>query len=124
MKPWVSIKRGSPQRRALDASAGALKRRVAALLLVLAALLLVLDIPAFAQCAMCQGATAAGSDGGAVYNRSTLFMLCVPYLLLGGVAGYVVYAFRRVRPANPSRDPITAAPAPSQALEELEREQG
>ncbi|MCI0657188.1 MAG: hypothetical protein L0170_08975 [Acidobacteria bacterium] len=51
---------------------------------------------------MCQGSSAATSDSGAVYNRSTLFMLCVPYLLLAGVAGYVVYAFRRARPASPS----------------------
>jgi len=72
----------------------------AAMMVVIVALFLLMDVPAFAQCAMCQGSTAATSDGGAVYNRSTLFMLCVPYLLLGGVAGYVVYAFRRARPAG------------------------
>lgn len=81
------------------------------MVLILAAVFLALHAPALAQCAMCQGSTAATSDGGAVYNRSTLFMLCVPYLLLGGVAGYVVYAFRRARPSGPS-DPGPAANDP------------
>ena len=87
-------------------------QRIAVAVLFIAVAILVSDSPALAQCAMCQGASAAGSDGGAVYNRSTLFMLCVPYLLLGGVAGYVVYAFRRARPANRTGDPIAAPPAP------------
>jgi len=56
---------------------------------------------------MCEGSAAAGSDGGAVYNRSTLFMLSVPYLLLAGVAGYVVHAFRKVRPVQPPGDPVS-----------------
>jgi hypothetical protein len=70
--------------------------------LIAMALLVAAGTPILAQCAMCQGASAAGSDGGAMYNRSTLFMLSVPYLLLGGVAGYVVYAFRRARAAGES----------------------
>jgi hypothetical protein len=85
-------------------------RRAATLTIVIVTLFLLAGIPAFAQCAMCQGSTAATSDGGAVYNHSTLFMLCVPYLLLAGVAGYVVYAFRRVRPASSAGDPGTASP--------------
>ncbi len=60
---------------------------------------------AFAQCAMCSGAAGAGSDGGGAYNLSTLLMLAVPYLLLLGVAGYVVYAFRKARPA-PGQEPL------------------
>ena len=48
-----------------------------------------------AQCAMCSGAAGAGADAGRAYNSSTLFMLAVPYLLLLGVLGYVVHAFRR-----------------------------
>src|SRR5439155_20056402 len=48
-------------------------------------LLLAMTVPCRAQCAMCEGSAAAGGDGGAVYNRSTLFMLSVPYLLLLGV---------------------------------------
>ena len=67
---------------------------------------------------MCQGSSGAGNDGGAAYNRSTLFMLCVPYLLLGGVAGYVVYAFRRSRPSNVDGD---SAPLPQGAGEILNR---
>ena len=49
----------------------------------------------FAQCAMCSGAAGAGADAGGAYNSSTLFMLAIPYLLLMGVLGYVVHAFRR-----------------------------
>jgi hypothetical protein len=48
-----------------------------------------------AQCAMCSGAVGAGADAGRAYNSSTVFMLAVPYLLLLGVLGYVVHAFRR-----------------------------
>jgi len=58
----------------------------------------------FAQCAMCSGAVGAGADAGAAYNSSTLFMLAVPYLLLLGVLGYVVHAFRRP-PSSSSGEP-------------------
>ncbi len=93
-------------------------------LFVLAAVFLLAGIPALAQCAMCQGSAAATSDGGAVYNRSTLFMLCVPYLLLAGVAGYVVYAFRRVRPAGPAEDPVTAPPDSTATSKDSEQSRG
>jgi hypothetical protein len=72
--------------------------RAAALLVILMILIPSSSTPVSAQCAMCQGSSGAGADGGASYNRSTLFMLCVPYILLGGVAGYIVYAFRHNRP--------------------------
>ena len=58
---------------------------------------------AVAQCAMCSGAADATS-GEFAYSKSTLFMLSVPYLLLGGVAGYVVRAFRRSRDASSAGD--------------------
>ena len=83
-------------------------QRITWVALLLAAVILAMETPVLAQCAMCQGASAAGADGGAVYNRSTLFMLCVPYLLLAGVAGYVVYAFRRARPSSPAGDSIAS----------------
>jgi heme/copper-type cytochrome/quinol oxidase subunit 2 len=51
---------------------------------------------AAAQCAMCSGAADA-SAGQFAFSKSTLMMLSVPYLLLGGVALYVVRAFRRSR---------------------------
>jgi hypothetical protein len=102
-------------------------QRISWVVLILAAAFLALDTPALAQCAMCQGSSAATSDGGAVYNRSTLFMLCVPYLLLGGVAGYVVYAFRRARPASPSdpaRPAIVDPPNSTASSSDSEHEQG
>jgi hypothetical protein len=70
-------------------------------LLSVAALSLAAASSVLAQCAMCSGAADA-SSGEYAYSKSTLFMLSVPYLLLGGVAGYVVHAFRRAR--VPSRD--------------------
>jgi hypothetical protein len=54
---------------------------------------------------MCSGAADA-SSGQFAYSKSTLFMLSIPYLLLGGVAGYVVHAFRRARaPSGDSEEP-------------------
>jgi hypothetical protein len=53
-----------------------------------------------AQCAMCSGAADA-SSGQFAYSKSTLFMLSVPYLLLGGVAGYIVHAYRQARGPSP-----------------------
>ena len=79
-------------------------------------LLLAMTVPCRAQCAMCEGSAAAGGDGGAVYNRSTLFMLSVPYLLLLGVGGYVVYAFRRARShPRPGSDDAPAPPEPKRS---------
>jgi heme/copper-type cytochrome/quinol oxidase subunit 2 len=97
---------------------------LATVLLLLGLLVLAAAPSATAQCAMCQGASAAGSDGGAVYNRSTLFMLCVPYLLLAGVAGYVVYAFRRARPAASAGNPNPAPPDSAVASSDAEQSQG
>ena len=58
-----------------------------------------------AQCAMCEGTAAAGSDSGAAYNSSTMFMLVVPYLLLGCIGGYVAWTFRKPRIAPRQDDP-------------------
>ena len=76
-------------------------------LLLLVLLLASANTPASAQCAMCQGAAGAGPEGGGAYNLSTLLMLAVPYLLLLGVGGYVVYAFRRsgASSGDPASDP-------------------
>jgi hypothetical protein len=54
-------------------------------------------------------------------------MLCVPYLLLAGVAGYVVYAFRRARPANPSNPDLSSRIDPQDSTMtsgDSERERG
>jgi hypothetical protein len=58
---------------------------------------------ALAQCAMCSGAADATS-GQFAYSKSTLFMISVPYLLLGGVAGYVVHAFRKAGATSTARE--------------------
>ena len=92
-------------------------RRVIPVIAIGALLALAAPGAARAQCAMCEGSAAAGSDSGASYNHSTLFMLSMPYLLLGGIGGYVVYAFRR------SRNGAPAAPEIDSPTEE-EKEQG
>jgi hypothetical protein len=78
----------------------------------LLAVLLASGGTARAQCAMCEGSAAAGADRGAAYNRSTLFMLAVPYLLLGGIGGYVAWSFRKPRTAQPPADGDPVDPDP------------
>ena len=86
--------------------------RSAALVAILAAVLAAGGGSIRAQCAMCEGSSAAGADGGAAYNSSTLFMLAVPYLLLGGIGGYVVWSFRRPRRTPPRAEDDSAGPEP------------
>lgn len=74
---------------------------------------LLMSDPARAQCAMCQASAESTRGGGAAFNLSTLFMLSVPYLLVVGVIGYVVYATR-----HPRRQ---GGPADSDPSAELDR---
>jgi hypothetical protein len=76
--------------------------RCLALLTVLGSILAAAS-RAMAQCAMCSGAADA-SSGQFAYSKSTLFMISVPYLLLAGVAGYVVHAFRKADDATEVRE--------------------
>ncbi len=72
-------------------------RRVAALalLLTLVAALVYVDT-ASAQCAMCR--TALDQEGGRVaagFNRGILFLLAMPYLIFGSIAGSWYWKRRR-----------------------------
>lgn len=51
--------------------------------------------PVAAQaCAVCGGA-AIGTDPGTGFNSSILFLLSMPYVVLGAIAGWLIYTYRR-----------------------------
>jgi hypothetical protein len=45
-------------------------------------------------CSVC-GGTAAGTDPGAGFHASLLFMMAMPYLVIGVIAGWLIYKSRR-----------------------------
>jgi len=61
------------------------KRAIPVLIIIVFA---ALQLPAFAQCAMCR--TALDQEGGQVaagFNRAILFLLAMPYVVFGSIAG-------------------------------------
>lgn len=46
-------------------------------------------------CSVC-GGTAIGTDPGAGFNTSLLFLLSMPYAVVGVIAGWLIYRYRRV----------------------------
>jgi hypothetical protein len=65
-------------------------RKFIALLTLLAGSLA--NLPLARACAVC-----LGGDGsiGEAYEWSVLFLMATPYLVMGSIAGYLVYAYRR-----------------------------
>jgi LPXTG-motif cell wall-anchored protein len=58
----------------------------------MAALLL---IPAAGHaCSVCGGA-AMGTDPGTGFNTSLFFLIAMPYLVVGAIAGWLLYRYRR-----------------------------
>jgi hypothetical protein len=58
----------------------------------MAALLL---IPAAGHaCSVCGGA-AMGTDPGTGFNTSVLFLIAMPYVVVGAIAGWLLYRYRR-----------------------------
>jgi LPXTG-motif cell wall-anchored protein len=58
----------------------------------MAALLL---IPASGHaCSVCGGA-AMGTDPGTGFNTSLFFLIAMPYLVVGAIAGWLLYRYRR-----------------------------
>lgn len=45
-------------------------------------------------CSVC-GGSAIGTDPGTGFNTSILFLLSMPYLVVGAIAGWLVYTHRR-----------------------------
>ena len=79
-------------RTVLDAGGSAM-RRFAVLALVIAGA--VVRSPFTAQaCSVC-GGSALGTDLGAGFNSSILFLLMMPYAVVGAIAGWLIYAYWR-----------------------------
>ena len=67
-------------------------RRCRALGMGMAALLL---IPAAGDaCSVCGGA-AMGTDAGTGFNTSLFFLIAMPYVVVGAIAGWLLYRYRR-----------------------------
>lgn len=66
-------------------------RKITALLALLSALFA--NLPMLHACAVCLG----GADGSVAdaYDWSVLFLMTTPYLVVGSIAGFLVYAYRR-----------------------------
>lgn len=64
--------------------------------LLLTVLLLLVAIPAEAQCSMCRAVLETEEAGGAAkgINNGIMYLMVFPYLLVGGV-GYAVYRNRK-----------------------------
>jgi len=58
--------------------------------------LLLLSIPAEAQCAMCRAVLENEESGAAAkgINNGIVYLMTMPYLLIGGI-GYVIYRSRK-----------------------------
>ena len=83
-------------------------RRTVALLLAALVVTAVFHVPAHAQCAMCVTALENSPEGkgmAASFNRGILFLLAVPYAILG-TAGIVIFrAHRRKQAADRRNNP-------------------
>lgn len=64
--------------------------------ILLTVLLLLVAIPAEAQCSMCRAVLETEEAGGAAkgINNGIMYLMVFPYLLVGGV-GYAVYRNRK-----------------------------
>lgn len=75
-----------------------MNRRIIALSVAAIAVIVLLQLPAHAQCSMCVTALENSLEGkgmAASFNRGILFLLAAPYAILG-TAGVVVFrAYRR-----------------------------
>jgi hypothetical protein len=80
-------------------------RKLTALVMLLAAFFA--RSPLASACAVCL----TGADGSATdaYNWSVLFLMATPYLVMGSVAGYLVYAYRRAAGKNEEEPTVTEA---------------
>jgi hypothetical protein len=85
-----------------------MNRRIAAIVLLSMMVMAVFQVPAHAQCSMCVTALENSPEGKGMassFNRGILFLLAIPYALMGTV-GVVVYRAHRKkkaaeRPVNP-----------------------
>jgi hypothetical protein len=83
-------------------------RRIVALLLAALVIAVLIHAPAHAQCAMCVTALENSPEGrsmAASFNRGILFLLAVPYAILGTVGVIVFRAYRRKQAADRRANP-------------------
>ncbi|MFQ5960838.1 MAG: hypothetical protein ACE5MG_05540 [Candidatus Methylomirabilales bacterium] len=90
MRKSVAIRR--KVRRGLEAGVSGFRRCVIVMLGVLGAVALS-PFTALA-CSVC-GGSAMGTDPGTGFNTSILFLLSMPFLVLGVIGGWLIYTFRR-----------------------------
>lgn len=64
--------------------------------LILLVFLLILTLPAEAQCAMCRAVLESEESGAAAkgINNGIVYLMIFPYLLIGGI-GYVIFKMRQ-----------------------------
>lgn len=73
--------------------------------------------PGTAQaCSVC-GGSALGTDPGTGFNSSILFLLAMPYLVVGVIGGWLIYSYRR---GTGSREKKDVRPPPSWTQKESE----
>jgi hypothetical protein len=83
-------------------------RRILALLLAALVIIVIVHTPAPAQCSMCVTALENSPEGkgmAASFNRGILFLLVVPYAILGTVGVVVFRAYRRKQAADRRANP-------------------
>lgn len=83
-------------------------RRIVTLLLAALVILVIVQVPARAQCAMCVTSLENSPEGrsmAASFNRGILFLLAVPYAILGTVGVVVFRAYRRKQAADRRANP-------------------
>jgi hypothetical protein len=83
-------------------------RRIVALLLAALVIIVIVHAPARAQCSMCVTALENSPEGksmAASFNRGILFLLVVPYAILGTVGVVVFRAYRRKQAADRRANP-------------------
>ncbi|MEZ4875656.1 MAG: hypothetical protein R2793_09485 [Flavobacteriaceae bacterium] len=64
--------------------------------ILIAIILVVIVLPAEAQCAMCRAVLESEEGGSAAkgINNGIIYLMLFPYLLIGGV-GYIIYRLKK-----------------------------
>ena len=89
--------------------------KLAALFALLAGLFA--RLPLARACAVCL--TGAEGPVADAYDWSVLFLMATPYFVVGSIAGYLVYAYRRAA-ARKEQTPEVAEPAMGLSLDQKE----
>jgi hypothetical protein len=83
----------------------AIRRRIRVLFLLGITGAVVLSPYAAQACSVCGGAS-IGTDPGLGFNTSLLFLMSMPYIVLGAIAGVLIYTYRRASGQQEKRKPI------------------